>query len=98
MFDNPNRHILDNETMIMSARGDRETMTMIMSSWQGKLNLFNVWVDVTLKDLKDQLDQINQRLNHRDTRRMEDVGHQRPSIKSVRRLQFSRICSRTTTT
>ncbi|KEH34624.1 hypothetical protein MtrunA17_Chr3g0110961 [Medicago truncatula] len=64
-------------------------MTMTMSSWQGKPNLFRVWIDVTLEDLKDQLDQINKRLNHRDTRRMEDVGYQRPSIDPVRRLQFS---------
>ncbi|AES94935.1 DUF223 domain protein [Medicago truncatula] len=32
-------------------------------------NLFRVRVDVTLKDLKEQLDEIIQRLNHGDTRR-----------------------------
>jgi len=49
----------------------------------GKPNLFRVWVDVTLKDMNDQLDQINQQLNHKDRRRVEDIGYQRPSINSV---------------
>jgi hypothetical protein len=34
-------------------------------------NLFSVRVNVTLVYLKDQLDQINRRLNHSDTRRVD---------------------------
>ena len=56
-----------------------------------KPNLFGVWVGVTLVDLKYQLDQINRRLNHRDTRRVDNVGYRRPSVNSVRRLQFSKM-------
>ena len=36
----------------------------------GKPNLFRVQVNVTMLDLKDQLDQINRELNQRDIRRM----------------------------
>ncbi|AES64062.2 40S ribosomal S10-like protein, putative [Medicago truncatula] len=39
----------------------------------GNPNLFKVRDDVTLKELKDQLDEINQRLNPEDTRRVEYV-------------------------
>jgi len=40
---------------------------------RGKFNLVRVRNDVTLFGLKDQLDQINRRLNHRDTRRVDNV-------------------------
>jgi len=39
----------------------------------GNPHLLKVQVDVTLKDLKDQLNEINQGLNPRDTRRVEDL-------------------------
>jgi hypothetical protein len=69
---------------------DPITMLVEVCFNSGKPNkLFRVWVNVTLKDLKDQLDQIDQRLNRKDTRRVEDVGSQRPSITSVGRLTFS---------
>jgi hypothetical protein len=35
--------------------------------------LFKVWVDVTLKDLKNQLNEINQELNPGETRRVDDI-------------------------
>jgi len=35
--------------------------------------------DGTLSGLKDQLDQINHKLNHRDTRRVDGVEYARPS-------------------
>ena len=58
----------------------------------GKPNkLYRVQVNVTLKDLKDQLNQINRRLNHRDSKRVEDVEYQCLSIDSVGRLMFSRM-------
>jgi len=57
----------------------------------GNLNkLFEVRVDVTLKDLKDQLDDdINQRLNPRDTRRVKYVWYELPSFDDGR-ITFSR--------
>jgi len=54
----------------------------------GKPNQFRVDVDVTLSNLKEQLDQINSRINHKDTRtrRMNNFlgwynGQQRPSYQ-----------------
>jgi len=40
----------------------------------GNPDLFRVRNDVALKDLKDQLDEINQRLNPGDTRRWNKFG------------------------
>jgi len=57
----------------------------------GKPNLLRVRFDVTLVDLKDQLDQINQQLNRRDTRKMDGVWYRRSSIDTVGRLQFSQM-------
>jgi len=53
-------------------------------------SMLKVWDDVTLKDLKDQLNEIKQRLDHRDTRRVEYVWYERPSFDSEGRLTFSR--------
>jgi len=53
-------------------------------------NLFKVRDDVTSKELKDQLHEIKQRLNPRDTWRMEYVWYKRPSFDSEGRLTFSR--------
>jgi len=44
----------------------------------GNPYLFKVRDDVMLKDLKDQLNEINQGLNPGDTRRVEDVQYERP--------------------
>jgi hypothetical protein len=57
----------------------------------GKPNLFRVWVDVTLSELKDQLDQINHRLNNMNTRRMDNVKYHRPSTNSNGSVQFTHI-------
>ena len=38
-------------------------------------HLFRIHNDVTLSGLKDELDQINRQLNHRDTRRVVDVEY-----------------------
>ncbi|KEH22152.1 40S ribosomal S10-like protein, putative [Medicago truncatula] len=46
----------------------------------GNPHLFKVQVDVTLKDLKDQLNKINQGLNPGDTKRVEDVQYARPGL------------------
>jgi hypothetical protein len=43
-------------------------------------HLFKVQVDVTLKDLKDQLNEINQGLSPKDTRRVEDVQFGHPGL------------------
>ena len=45
----------------------------------GNHYLFKVRVDITLKDLKDQLNEINQELNPGDTSRVEDHQYARPS-------------------
>jgi len=44
----------------------------------GNPHLFNVRVDVTLKNLKEQLNEINQGLNPRDIRRVEDLQYACP--------------------
>ena len=54
-------------------------------------HLFMIRNDVTLSGLKDQLDQINCQLNHRDTRRVDGVDYWRPSTDSARIVQFSRM-------
>jgi len=41
-------------------------------------HLFKVQVDITLKDLNDQLYEINQGLNPGDTKRVEDLQYARP--------------------
>jgi len=38
---------------------------------------FKVRVDITLKDMKDQLNEINQGLNSRGTRRVDDIWYAR---------------------
>ncbi|AES88115.1 hypothetical protein MtrunA17_Chr4g0024521 [Medicago truncatula] len=48
----------------------------------GKHNLFKVRVNVTLSDLKDQLDQINGRLNHRGKKRVDIVEYHRLLVDS----------------
>jgi len=70
---------------------DPNTMLAAVYFNGGKPNLFRVMVDVTLVDLKDQLDQINWQLNHIDTRRVDNVGYRRPSVDSARRLQFNHM-------
>jgi len=45
----------------------------------GNRHLFKVRANVTLKDLKDQLNEINQGLNPGDTRRVEDLQYARPA-------------------
>jgi len=52
-----------------------------------KPNLFRVHVDVTLSNMNDQLDQINSRLNHRDTRRINNVQYRHPSVDSDGRVR-----------
>jgi len=44
----------------------------------GNPHLFKVRDDVTLKDPKDQLNEINQRINPGDTRRVEDLQYACP--------------------
>ena len=57
----------------------------------GKPNQFRVDVDVTLSNLKDQLDQVNSILNHIDTRRVDIVEYRHPSIYSNGSVRFSQI-------
>jgi len=57
----------------------------------GNLQMFKVWyISITLKGLKDQLDEINQGLNPGDTRRMEYIWYERPTLDEGR-ITFSRL-------
>jgi len=48
-------------------------------------------IDVTLSGSKDELDQINRQLNHRDTRRVIGVDYRSPLSDSAGSLRFSRM-------
>ena len=52
----------------------------------GNPYLFKVRDDATLKDMKDQLNEVTQGLNPGDTRRVKDVQYRRPGL-----LQFDKI-------
>jgi len=54
-------------------------------------HLFRIRNDVTLSGLKDELDQINRQLNHRDTKRVVGVEYRCPLSDSARSLRFSRM-------
>jgi hypothetical protein len=54
-------------------------------------HLFRIRNDVTLSGLKDELDQINLQLNHRNTRRVIGVEYRCPLSDSARSLRFSRM-------
>jgi len=54
-------------------------------------HMFRIHTDVTLFGLKDQLDQINRQLNHRNTQRMDGVEYRRPSTDSARSVWFGRM-------
>lgn len=65
---------------------DLNTMLVAIYYNKGKLNRFRVHIDATLSDLKEQLDQINGRINHKDIRRMNNFqgwynDRQRPSYQ-----------------
>jgi hypothetical protein len=53
--------------------------------------LFRIRKDVTISELKDQLDQVNRQLNHRDKRRVIGVEYRCPLSDSARSLRFSRM-------
>ncbi|AES99731.2 hypothetical protein MtrunA17_Chr5g0438261 [Medicago truncatula] len=48
------------------------------------------YINITLKCLKDQLDEINQGLNPGDTRRVEYIWYERPTLDD-RRITLSRL-------
>jgi hypothetical protein len=57
----------------------------------GNPQLFKVgYNNVTLKGLKDQLNEINQGLNLGDTRRVENIWYQRPTLDEGK-IWFSRL-------
>ena len=57
----------------------------------GNPHMFKVrYINVTLKALKDQLDEINQGLNPGDTRRVEYIWYERPTLDDGR-ITFSRL-------
>ena len=54
-------------------------------------HLFRIRNDVTLSTLKDELNQINRQLNHRDTRRVVGVEYRCPFSNPAGSLRFSRM-------
>jgi len=52
-------------------------------------HLFRIRNDVTLSGMKDEMDQINRQLNHRDTRRVVGVEYRCPLSDSAGSLRFS---------
>jgi len=48
------------------------------------------YINVTLKGLKDQLDEINEGLNLGDTRRVKYIWYERTTLDD-RRITFSRL-------
>jgi len=58
---------------------------------RGTHNMFRVNVGVTLSDLKKQLDWINGRLNHDDTRMVVSVKYRRPLIDPNGHIQFTQM-------
>ena len=72
-----------------------ETMTDLFSSTirfnGGNHQMFKVrYINVMLKGLKDQLDEINQGLNPGDTRRVKYILYERPTLDDGR-ITFSRL-------
>lgn len=57
----------------------------------GGPNMFRVHLDVTLYGLKDHQDQINSSLNHKDTRRMDNVEYRCPSMDLDWGVRFTQM-------
>jgi len=57
---------------------DRHLFKAQVRSNGGTHHSLKVRVDIMLKDLKDQLNEINQELNPGDKRRVEDLQYARP--------------------
>jgi len=51
-------------------------------------HLFKVRFDITLKDLKDQLNEINQILNLVDTRRVDNLQYARPGYFHTKKIML----------
>ena len=57
----------------------------------GNPQMFKVWyINVTLKGLKDQLDEIKQGLNPSDTRRVKSIWYKCPTLDNGR-ITFCRL-------
>jgi hypothetical protein len=63
----------------------------VVAVYNGKPILFRINVDVTMCNLKHQLDELNGRLNYRDARRVASVQHCRLLIGSDRRIRFTNM-------
>jgi len=66
-------------------------LAAVYYTWGKQPHLFRIRNDVTPSGLKDQLDQINRQLNHRDTRRVVGVEYRCPLSDLVSSLRFSRM-------
>jgi len=81
--------------LIFYGVGGFETMTDLFSvsiRFNGENpHMFKVrYINVTLKGLKDQLNEINQGLNPGDTKRVEYVWYERPTLDDER-ITFRRV-------
>lgn len=61
----------------LSSRFEHQVSLILLQRW--KTQSIYGRVDVTPLNLNDQRDQINNQFSHRDTRRVDNVKHQRPS-------------------
>jgi len=67
------------------------TLTAVYYNEGKPPHMFMIRNDVSLYALKSQLNQINLKLNYRDTRRVDGVEYRRPSTDSIGGVRFSRI-------
>jgi len=76
--------------MVQVWNNDRIVQCLRTLQWW-KPQMFKVqYTNVTLKGLKDQLDEINQGLNPEDTRRVKYIWYERPTLDDGR-ITFSRL-------
>ncbi|KEH27892.1 40S ribosomal S10-like protein, putative [Medicago truncatula] len=52
----------------------------------GNCHLFKVRFDITLKDMKDQLNEINQGLNPGDAKRVDGLQYARPGYLQTEKI------------
>ncbi|MCH91059.1 hypothetical protein A2U01_0011983 [Trifolium medium] len=58
---------------------------------KGKSNLLRINIDVTLCNLKHQLDQLNGCINYDNARRVAGVEYRHPSVNSYERFRLTNM-------
>jgi hypothetical protein len=72
----------------MSIYSLEENTNVVAVYYKGEPNMFRIHMDITLCDLKDQLEQIDYCLNRGYTRRVNNVKYPCMSIDSYECVQF----------